>query len=55
MPSLVDFYLTDEQRAIQDLAHDFAKKEIRPIAMELDHKTDPAEAFFMPVSVPQVR
>ena len=48
MPSLVDLYLTEEQRAIQELAHDFAENEIRPIAMELDHKTDPAESFFMP-------
>jgi alkylation response protein AidB-like acyl-CoA dehydrogenase len=48
MLKMVDRYLTDEQRAIQDLAHEFAVKEIRPIAMELDHKTDPAESFFMP-------
>jgi hypothetical protein len=39
MLKMVDRYLTDEQRAIQDLAHEFAVKEVRPIAMELDHKT----------------
>src|SRR5207244_6542167 len=32
----VDFSLTDEQKDIRDLAHDFAAKEIRPIAPECD-------------------
>ncbi len=48
MPSVIDGFLTEEQIKIQKLAHEVAEKEIRPIAMELDHKTDPAEAFFMP-------
>ncbi len=48
MPSMIDGGLTEEQIAIQKLAHDFAEKEIRPIAMKLDHETDPAKAFFMP-------
>lgn len=33
---MVDFTLTDEQRALQELSRDFANKEIRPIAAEYD-------------------
>jgi acyl-CoA dehydrogenase len=33
---MVDFTLTDEQKALRELAHDFAAKEIRPVAWELD-------------------
>jgi acyl-CoA dehydrogenase len=33
---MVDFSLTDEQKNLRDLAHDFAEKEIRPVAWELD-------------------
>jgi acyl-CoA dehydrogenase len=33
---VVDFSLTDEQKDIRDLAHDFAEKEIRPVAWDLD-------------------
>ena len=32
----IDFSLTDEQRAIQELARDFARREIRPVAAEYD-------------------
>ena len=32
---MVDFTLTDEQKDIRELAHDFAEKEIRPVAWEL--------------------
>src|SRR6187200_473502 len=40
----VSFALTDEQRDLQALAHDFAAKEIRPQAAEHDeHQTHPAE------------
>jgi alkylation response protein AidB-like acyl-CoA dehydrogenase len=48
MGSFVDRSLTDEQIAIQDMAHEFAKNEIRPIAMNLDHETDPAKAIYIP-------
>jgi alkylation response protein AidB-like acyl-CoA dehydrogenase len=34
----VDFDLTDEQAAIQRLAHDFAQGEVRPVAEELDRE-----------------
>ena len=38
------FSLTDEQRALRELAHDFAAKEIRPKAPEYDeHSTHPAD------------
>jgi acyl-CoA dehydrogenase len=38
------FALTDEQKALRDLAHEFAEKEIRPKAAEYDeHMTHPAE------------
>ncbi|MDX6691437.1 MAG: acyl-CoA dehydrogenase [Solirubrobacteraceae bacterium] len=33
---MVDFSLTDEQKNLRELAHDFAEKEIRPVAAELD-------------------
>lgn len=33
---MIDFELTDEQRAIQKLAHEFAEKEIVPVAAEYD-------------------
>ncbi len=42
----VSFSLTDEQRALRDLAHDFAEKEIRPRAAEYDlHMTHPADVI----------
>ncbi len=42
----VSFALTDEQRALRDLAHDFAEKEIRPKAAEYDeHQTHPADVI----------
>jgi acyl-CoA dehydrogenase len=33
---VVDFTLTDEQKALRELAHDFAEKEIRPVAWQYD-------------------
>ncbi len=33
---MVDFTLTDEQRSMREMAHDFAEKEIRPVAWEYD-------------------
>jgi acyl-CoA dehydrogenase len=33
---VVDFTLTDEQKDMQAMAHDFAEKEIRPVAWEYD-------------------
>ena len=33
---MVDFTLSDEQKNLRELAHDFAVKEIRPVAWELD-------------------
>src|ERR671930_1260625 len=40
----VSFGLTDEQRALRDLAHDFAEREIRPRERGYDeHSTHPAE------------
>jgi acyl-CoA dehydrogenase len=33
---MLDFTLTEEQRNIRDLAHDFAEKEIRPVAWDYD-------------------
>ncbi len=35
---MIDFKLTDEQRAAVDMAHDFALNELRPIALEWDQK-----------------
>ena len=33
---MVDFTLTDEQQDMREMAHDFAEKEIRPVAWEYD-------------------
>ena len=41
---MVDFTLTDEQKSLREMAHDFAVKEIRPVAWEYDKDgTWPAE------------
>jgi acyl-CoA dehydrogenase len=58
----VSFALTDQQRALRELAHDFAAGEIRPKAAEYDeHQTHPAdvvakahEVGLMNVHVPPV-
>jgi acyl-CoA dehydrogenase len=43
---MVDFTLTDEQKALRELAHDFAEKEIRPVAWEYDKDgTWPIDVF----------
>ena len=43
---MVDFTLTDEQKALRELAHDFAEKEIRSVAWEYDKEgTWPADVF----------
>jgi acyl-CoA dehydrogenase len=42
----VSFALTDEQKALRDLAHEFAENEIRPKEREYDeHSTHPAEVI----------
>src|SRR3954451_11411050 len=42
----ISFALTDEQRALRALAHEFAEKEIRPRAAEYDeHQTHPADVI----------
>ncbi len=33
---MIDFTLTDEQKNLREMAHDFAEKEIRPVAWEYD-------------------
>ncbi len=35
---MVDFELTDEQKLMQKTAHDFAEKEMRPVALDYDKK-----------------
>jgi alkylation response protein AidB-like acyl-CoA dehydrogenase len=39
---MIDFSLTEEQKALRELAHDFAEKEIRPVAWEYDTPATPA-------------
>lgn len=42
----MDFQLTEEQRAIQEMVHDFAEKEIVPRASEIDKSDEfPADIF----------
>ncbi len=42
---MVDFSLSEQQLAIQRTARDFAEKEIRPLAAEIDRIPDPAKAW----------
>ena len=43
---MVDFTLSDEQKNLRELAHDFAQKEIRPVAWEYDKDgTWPIDVF----------
>jgi acyl-CoA dehydrogenase len=43
---VVDFTLTDEQQDMREMAHDFAEKEIRPVAWEYDRdSTWPGEVL----------
>jgi len=37
---MIDFKLSDEQRELQAWAHEFAEKEIRPVAAEYDEKEE---------------
>ena len=39
---MVDLSLTDEQRAIQELAREFARREIRPVAAEYGEREEMA-------------
>src|SRR5919199_4195548 len=42
----ISFALSDEQRALRELAHEFAEREIRPVAAEYDeHSTHPADVI----------
>ena len=58
----VSFALTDEQRALRELAHEFAEKEIRPKAALYDEQqTHPADVIarahevgLMNLSIPEV-
>jgi acyl-CoA dehydrogenase len=34
---MIDVTLSDEQKALRELAYEFAAKEIRPVAWEYDH------------------
>jgi alkylation response protein AidB-like acyl-CoA dehydrogenase len=37
---VISFDLTDEQRELRDLAHDFAERELRPMAVECDAREE---------------
>jgi len=41
---MIDFSLTDEQWALRELAHDFAAREIRPVAWDYDREATCAPA-----------
>ncbi|MGH2803714.1 MAG: acyl-CoA dehydrogenase family protein, partial [Thermoleophilaceae bacterium] len=34
--TMIDFSLTEEQEDMREMAHDFAEKEIRPVAWDYD-------------------
>ena len=42
---MIDFSLTEQQLAIQKTAKDFAEKEIKPLAAEIDRIADPSKAW----------
>jgi len=42
---MIDFELTERQRALQKMAHDFAEKEIRPVAVEYERRDDPKDCI----------
>ena len=42
---MVDFSLTEDQRAMQDAIRDFAQNEIKPYAMSFDQMSDHADSF----------
>lgn len=42
---MIDFELTEEQKMLQRTAHEFAEKEMRPLAMEVDADPDPDAAL----------
>ncbi len=42
---MVDFMLSDVQKALQTLAREFAQKEIKPVAAELDAFRDPVKCW----------
>ncbi len=44
---MIDFTLTERQKMLKEMAHDFAVNEIRPMAMAMDHEPDPAKGFAM--------
>ncbi len=41
----MEFELSEEQLMARSMAHDFAEKEVRPVAMEYDRQPDPADAL----------
>ena len=45
---MYDYRMTDEQKEYQRIAHEFARDEIRPISLELDHQEDPLKCAYMP-------
>ena len=45
---MYDYRMTDEQKKYQRIAHEFARDEIRPISLELDHQKDPLKCAYMP-------
>ena len=45
---MIDFELTEEQRAAIDMAHDFALNELRPIAAEWDQKGELPQDLILP-------
>lgn len=45
---MYDYRMTEEQKEYQRIAHEFARDEIRPISLELDHQKDPLQCAYMP-------
>ncbi len=45
---MIDFSLSEEQAAIQEMARDFAREVVRPAETELDRMPDPDAAFASP-------
>ena len=42
---MIDYTLSEEQAAMQQLAREFAQREILPVAADLDRQVDPKDCY----------
>lgn len=49
---MISFQLSDDQRMLKNVAHQFAEKEIKPVVRQLDAAENPADCFSCAEKVP---